>query len=134
MLTISSLILNIPNEEDFGLYHIIILSVGIPFTLLWCAIGILMSIYKNCLWISLFYFLSIIQPFHLIHLIYISINKFYGLLSENEINQYYPLFIIIFVCVSANCFVQLFTTIIGCWMISKTDRTIFDTRWIVASI
>ncbi|CAF4380835.1 unnamed protein product, partial [Adineta steineri] len=42
MLTISSLILNIRNEEDFGLYHIIILSVGIPFTLLWCAIGILM--------------------------------------------------------------------------------------------
>ncbi|UJR30484.1 hypothetical protein I4U23_018017 [Adineta vaga] len=133
MLTISSLILNIHNQESFDLHHIIILSIGIPFVLLWCTIGILMSIYKNCLFITIFYFLSIIQPFHLTYLIFQSINTYHGLLTENEINQYFPLLIIIFVCVSTNILVHLFTTITGCWLMSKTDQTILSTRWMIAS-
>ncbi|CAF0836496.1 unnamed protein product [Rotaria sordida] len=134
MLTISSLILNIRNQENFGLYEIIILSVGIPLTLLWCTIGILMSIFRNCLCITSFYLLSMIQPFHLIHLIFQTINELHSLSTEHEINKFLPLLIIIFVCVSTNFLVHLFTTITGCWMISKTDKTIINFRWLLANI
>ncbi|CAF3905372.1 unnamed protein product [Rotaria sp. Silwood2] len=134
MLTISSLILNIRNQENFGLYQIITLSVGISLTLLWCTIGVLMSIFQNCLSITSFYFLSMIQPFHLIHLTFQAINELRGLSTEIEINKFFPLLIIIFVCVSTNFLVHLFTTITGCWMISKTDKTIINFRWLLANI
>ncbi|CAF3911913.1 unnamed protein product [Rotaria sp. Silwood2] len=134
MLTISSLVLNIRNQENFGLYQIIILSVGISLTLLWCTIGVLMSIFQNCLSITSFYFLSMIQPFHLIHLTFQAINELRGLSTEIEINKFFPLLIIIFVCVSTNFLVHLFTTITGCWMISKTDKTIINFRWLLANI
>ena len=89
---------------------------------------------KICLCISSFYFLSIVQPIHLIYLIFQTINELYGLSEDNEMNKYFSLLIIIFVCVSANFLVQLFTTIIGCWMITKTDKTIINTRWMLTSI
>ncbi|CAF0913592.1 unnamed protein product [Rotaria sp. Silwood1] len=134
MLTISSLILNIRNQENFGLYQIIMLSVGISLALLWCTIGVLMAMFQNCLCITSFYFLSMIQPFHIIYLIFQAINELRGLSIEYEINNFFPLLIIIFVCVSTNFLVHLFTTIAGCWMISKTDKTIINFRWLLANI
>jgi hypothetical protein len=78
--------------------------------------------------------MSIIQPLHIIHLIFQSINEFYGLSTDNEINKFFPLFIIIFVCVSTSFLVHLFTTITACWMLSKTDKMIVNTHWMLKSI
>ncbi|CAF0828718.1 unnamed protein product [Rotaria sordida] len=92
------------------------------------------SMFRNCLCITSFYLLSMIQPFHLIHLIFQTINELHSLSTEHEINKFLPLLIIIFVCVSTNFLVHLFTTITGCWMISKTDKTIINFRWLLANI
>jgi hypothetical protein len=54
--------------------------------------------------------------------------------TDHEMNRFFPLFIIIFVCISTNFLVHLLTTIAGCWMISKTDKTIVNTRWMLTSI
>ena len=89
---------------------------------------------QNCLCITLFYFLSMIQPFHLVHLIFQAINELYSVSTENEINKFFPLLIIIVVCASTNFLVHLFTAITGCWMISKTDKAIINIRWLFASI
>ncbi|CAF4036568.1 unnamed protein product [Rotaria sp. Silwood2] len=42
MLINSLLILNIRNQSDFGLYEILLLSIGIPLTLLWLCTGMFM--------------------------------------------------------------------------------------------
>ncbi|CAF0893613.1 unnamed protein product [Adineta ricciae] len=84
MLAISSFILSIRNEADFALHHIIILSIGIPFVFIWCTVGILMSIYNNCLFITIFYLLSIIQPFYLAYLVFQSISAYRGLLYKSS--------------------------------------------------
>ncbi|CAF3440759.1 unnamed protein product [Rotaria socialis] len=133
MLTISSLILHIRHPHSFGLYEILLLSIGVPFALLWCTAGVLMSVFQNCLSITSFYFLSLIQPFHLIYLIFQAVNELNGLSSENEINKSFPMIIISFVCVSTNFFVHLFTTIAGCWMISKTEKPITNIGWLLAN-
>ena len=88
--------------------------------------------FKNCLYITLFYVLTIVQPFHLLHLTFLAINELYTL-SENELNKFLPLLIVIFVCTGANFLVHLCTAITGCWMISKTDKTIINTRWMLTS-
>lgn len=90
--------------------------------------------FQNCLLITSFYFLSMIQPFHLIHLIFQAINGLHRLSTENEINKYFPIIIIIFVCVSVNFLVHLFTTITGCWMISKTEKPIINIRWLFTNV
>jgi hypothetical protein len=90
--------------------------------------------YKNCLCITSFYILSLIQPFHIIHLIFQSLNEMNNYTTDNEKHSFFPLFLIIFVCVCTNILVHLFTSVTACWMVSKTEKTIINTRWMLTSI
>lgn len=62
------------------------------------------------------------------------LNELTRLSSDIDFNQYVPLIIIIFVCVSTNFLVHIFTTVAGCWMISKTDKSMINVRWLLANI
>jgi len=49
-------------------------------------------------------------------------------------NGFMSLFIIIFVCIGTNLVVHLSTSITACWMLTKTEKNIFNTRWMWTSI
>jgi len=93
------------------------------------------SIYSNCLFISLFYIFSLIQPFYIVHLVFKSIHDLNNLSGEfDRMNGFMSLFIIIFVCIGTNLVVHLSTSITACWMLTKTEKNIFNTRWMWTSI
>lgn len=78
--------------------------------------------------------MSLFQPLLIIWMILQSLNEWNSLDTEYERNEFLPVFIIIFVCVCSNCLVHLLTIIAGCWMISRTEKRIFNTRWMLSSI
>ena len=50
-------------------------------------------------------------------------------ISADEFLENFPLVIISFVCLSCNVLIEIFTLIIGCWMISESEKIFFNFRW-----
>ncbi|CAF0828666.1 unnamed protein product [Rotaria sordida] len=119
MLISSLLILNIRNQLDFGLYEILLLSIGIPLILLWLCMGMLMANNKtpHRVFSTIFYILSLIHIIHLGCIIYRAISEYNTLLKINE-STLFPLLIIIFICSGANILIHTLTIIISFILIS----------------
>ncbi|CAF2938950.1 unnamed protein product [Rotaria sp. Silwood2] len=114
MLINSLLILNIRNQSDFGLYEILLLSIGIPLTLLWLCTGMFMAIKKTPYGVfsTIFYILSLIHIIHLIYITYGAISE-YNMLSKINESTLFPLLIIIFICSGSNILIHTLTIIIS---------------------
>ncbi|CAF4761566.1 unnamed protein product [Rotaria sp. Silwood1] len=114
MLISSLLILSIRNQSDFGLYEILLLSIGIPLTLLWLYTGMFMTNSKTRHWVfsTIFYILSLIYIIHLSCITYGAISE-YNMLSKINESTLFPLLILIFICSGTNMVIHTLTVIIS---------------------
>jgi hypothetical protein len=117
------------------------------------------GLFKNCLCISTFYFMCLIQPLYSIYLIHrvrcvcwliiMYFVRFFFFFSfffflqtiidwqpirTDEIwTRSGPLLIMSFVCVICQNIVHLSNMFVGCWLISQTEKRLVDTRWMLVN-
>ncbi|CAF2474279.1 unnamed protein product [Rotaria sp. Silwood2] len=75
MLSISTFVLNLYNFNHFEAIDTVLLSVGIPLSLLWLGIGIGMVRLENLVLVAVFYLISLFQPGFLGYSLYSAIDN-----------------------------------------------------------